>query len=559
MFAWSTFAEQEFAASRFYANVRVYPAGKPSILQVRTPGNNLLHRLSCWYDSNANYRMNEAATLEFSLPVTEPAVTAGDVTAPNEVWYYNGAAELKTKFVIQEVEIIAEGGGRSLRVRCEDYLSRLRDDAVVLSLTGDITVTQAVTSILAGQVSDVQVKLGTIDAEIASTTVRLEATDGATPMELLNEIREQVGGYFYVDSSRALQWREFSASAQTGLVFHLDWNVAGYREKRTTARIANRVYVQGAIDPDGVLVEVDSGGNNYIEDTVSQAAYGIRIHRINNRRIKTATAANLIAQQWVDDHANPPTERTLPAVDWQSLKAGQEIDTDDDPYQGVGTIGRKVKVRRPDWAPDASWSPDMEATWITGLSVDLARPWNPQVTFGVIEDDFFKEVAKLDEKTQILQAERNAFDALDDALNDPTQVPNTFLDLDDTPSSYTGQARKTVRVNSAETALEFNLDVAIVSTTKSGLGTLADPGIGEVTADTVNEGTYYWRDGATVNADWLMFTFFIQATSIANLGNPGKWMLGWVSTGADEGLYWYAPDGTANGEWKPVNHYSTSS
>ncbi|MFN3467605.1 MAG: hypothetical protein ACK4WF_07885, partial [Candidatus Brocadiales bacterium] len=109
----------------------------------------------------------------------------------------------------------------------------------------------------------------------------------------------------------------------------------------------------------------------------------------------------------------------------------------------------------------------------------------------------------------------------------------TFLSLTDTPSSYTGQAKKLVRVNAAGTALEF-LNELDSLTIKGGVNNgLVLDSFGQVnpkgTADAIN--TVYesydfkltsssWRSGAEVKRTWTIINVGHTTTDYLRIYSP---------------------------------------
>lgn len=90
----------------------------------------------------------------------------------------------------------------------------------------------------------------------------------------------------------------------------------------------------------------------------------------------------------------------------------------------------------------------------------------------------------------------------------------SFLDLTDTPSSYSGQGQKLVRVNSGETALEFVDVTGFATTALDNLSSVAINASLEVDTDNTYDlgaGVARWKDGYIVNT----FTNTVSAGILA--------------------------------------------
>lgn len=545
------------------------------MLQVRTVAGALVHRLEGWFDAQWVDKLNQPHTLRFSLSLDNPAVPDGSLESPNEIWLYNGAHELLRKFIIQETEYHIEDGAFACVVDCADHLAQLADEANdVTGSTSTRTVRQIVQSILDAQTNSRPIRMGNIVPAIADATRIVEDSEGDSLLSMLNSLREMdIGGRFMVDLNRRLNWYTMTTN-NAGLVFSLQNNLAGYTERRKHRRVYNEIFVKGMRKPDNTYVGVTGGS---VESTASQAIYGTRPFTIRSKKIKTADAATKIATKFLNDHAFPPIDRTLPAVDLETLKRGTVL-TDEEIDNEVW-VGRAVKLRIPPLVPVASYMNDTTTLNIVGITRDLVEWAKVTIEFGINDDDFFKDLADRERDTS------EAAEEPEGPLNInpetyPAEIEIAHTDLEDCAATigdegqvvvvnatgdahtYTtgGTAGQALKRNVANTGLEWGNAGILSVEDLSDLGVPTDAQLGEVTDDSPNNGLHFFPSEGDSNDDHLMVVLLKRASNKTGLGTPTGFCLGWVTTaGAEYGLWQFPPNGSANSDWQPVNLYSAAS
>lgn len=450
MFAAGQFAHFQFAGAPKINFERTIVADKPYFLQLRDSSGTLLHRLDGWFGDDYTRNINEPSRLVLTFAMSNPAVQAGDVEGPNEIWLYNGAHEIEDKLIIQKEKAIINGVRATWQVEAEGFLSQLRDEKGLISGSASpLTLDTIIGNLISGQSNSNPLSKGFIDPELAAAQRNFTGSTGKTFLSILNQLREDnIGGYFYVDEQRRLHWRKLS-TAGAAFFFHPENNLGGYTEERETKNVFNRIFVEGRIQSDGTRIGIGDAnkdgtenGNNYIEDTTSQTTYSVRPHWIVNHGITTEAQALTYAQWFLDEHKVAPVRRSMPAVDRLILKRGVTL-TDEELDKKL-RLGLAVKIRRPSIIPAAGSDSDVFTQNIVGIQRKLSAPSDVKVDFGLEQIDFFKLLAK-EEKAKADEQD-NTDDEIEDLVS--TIIPENWTDLGDTGASI-GSAGSIHQVNTA--------------------------------------------------------------------------------------------------------------
>jgi len=157
-------------------------------------------------------------------------------------------------------------------IECYDLLSQLGKELVTSYTAEDATITSIVTALLAMQVVEPNITLGTIAAGYADLTRSIKV-DGDTILRALFRLRDTVGGYIYVDNDRALQWPA-SIGEDTGQQIRYRKNLKGIERDIDYNSLVNRLYCYGAGEGSAriKLSDADGHAEDYVEDATSQGA-----------------------------------------------------------------------------------------------------------------------------------------------------------------------------------------------------------------------------------------------------------------------------------------------
>lgn len=437
----------------------------PWTLQVRTRDGVMLHRLDGWFNCQEERKINQPGTLSFSMPLEHPVVATGDLSGPNEIWTVDGAGIVQHKYVIQEERARLDLHGNTYNIRAAGYLKFLSDQRSNIPLSGAINVENVVNTIVAKFEGTPPITKGFIEPSIASAAVDAGDANVQSLLSVLNSVRKSgIGGWFELDNERAINWRNLS-TAFPEQVFQLADNLTGYEEKTQRGEIFNRIFATGGVvgpGNDKRILELGSPG--YIEDAASIATYGRRAKTINNWWIKRQGQLDAFAQNYLNEHKNPPVQRTLPAIDLSQLQ--QDPDDTTTRIESVVRLGAPVTLKPPSEIPG---SPAPFNVNVVGFTRKLDDPLAVTIEFDEEEIDIFRrlvEAIQVEGPTNILnvitqdvedlwQAIRTVVSDFEDLI-DELELPDTFLDLDDTPSAYTDAGGQIVTVNSGETGVVFD-------------------------------------------------------------------------------------------------------
>jgi len=157
-------------------------------------------------------------------------------------------------------------------VEAFDILSQLGKELVTSYEAEDATITTIVTALLAMQVIEPNITLGTIAAGYADLTRSIKV-DGDTILRALFRLRDTVGGYIYVDNDRALQWAA-SLGENKGQQIRYRKNLKGIERDIDYNSLVNRLYCYGAGEGTAriKLSDADGQDEDYVEDATSQGA-----------------------------------------------------------------------------------------------------------------------------------------------------------------------------------------------------------------------------------------------------------------------------------------------
>lgn len=553
MFGTAAFGESMFAEQAYRDMSIPFATHVPWIVQVRTRFGVMLHRLDGWFNAQEQKRINQPATFSLSIPLEHPVVGTGDLAAPNEIWILNGSSEVVSKYMIREETKRLDIRGNTYEIRGNGYLKTLAEERATSAVDLAETVEDVVDAVISAYDGTPAITKGFIEPAIANAAVDLGEGNRQSLLSVLNSVRAAgIGGWFELDDERRLNWRNLD-TAFPEQVFQLPSNLQAYEEKTRQGDVFNRIYATGgvvAIDvgvpTDRTIITLPAPG--YVEDAASIATYGRRVHQISDVRVRTQVQLIAIATAFLNDHKDPPVQRTLPAIDLSRLQQ----DSATEPIQSVVRLGASVFMKPPVEIPG---SPAPFVVIVTGYTRKLDTPLDAKIEFGEEEIDLFRRLVQaiqVEGNTNITNIINQDTEDLWQAFND-LELIETFLDLDDTPSSYSAGA--IYQANPAENALvALNIggagDILQVKTSENAVEYLGLGTVGQLLTPNSEEDEIEWVDSPYIP--------LVTGGTKGALGTPSQVSFGLITTGGDNRFMFWDAEAVAsqdNADWRDVNSY----
>jgi phage minor structural protein len=249
-------------------------------------------------------KANSAPTLSFSLPADD--AKAAYLTKAYEIKIYN---TIKSRFegiyILDDSTDKWSSSGSVIECNYSGVISQLvgEDNISYDTTSTPKTPTQIVTALLALQTNTTTpITVGTIQP----TTSFAIAVENTNILKALLEAVSYLGGRIEVDDSRALNWYTDLSTTTPTREIRYQKNMIGVTRKRDYTSLTNRLYAYGYGETEAQLTLIDAGeAHEYIEDATSQAAYGIQIKRITDKRIIHPTTLLLWAQKVLAEYKDP--------------------------------------------------------------------------------------------------------------------------------------------------------------------------------------------------------------------------------------------------------------
>lgn len=562
MFGTHAFGEAMFADQADRDMSIPFSLHTPWILQVRTREGVMLHRLDGWFNCQEERKINQPGTLSFSIPLEHPAVQTGELAGPNEIWTVDGAGIVQHKYVIQEERARLDLSGNTYNIRASGYLKFLADERGNMPLSGAVDVEDVINQVIIQFDGTPEITKGFLEPAIASAAVDLGDVNFQSLLSVLNTVRKSgIGGWFEVDNERSINWRSLT-TAFPEQVFQLPDNLTGYEEKTQRGEIFNRVFATGRVvgtGNDKTKVELPAPG--YVQDQTSIDTYGRRSKTLSSPIIATQAQLTAFAQSFLDDHKDPPVQRTLPSIDLSQLQ--QDPDNATTRIDSVVRLSAPVTLKPPVEIPG---SPVPFNVNIVGFTRTLDDPLAVTIEFDEEEVDIFRRLVQAIQEegpTNILNVINQDVEDLWQSLNqniddilqiiDDLDIPDTFLDLDDTPGSYSAGA--IYQANVAENGLSaLNLgspgDILHVGSAGNALGYLGIGGAGQLLTPNTEEDELEWVDSPYVP--------LVTGANQAALGTPAQVSFGLITASGDNRFMFWDADAVVsqvNNAWRDVNSY----
>jgi len=241
------------------------------------------------------------------------------------------------------------------RIESVGVMSQLGDEIIVSYDTGPgRTVTNLITALFAMQESANPITVGTIEPT-GIIAVEIENTDILT---FIMKLREIVGGYISVNADKELDWLN-DIGEDKGQQIRYRKNLVGIsRIIDYGAPWGNRLYCYGAGEGDAKIKLSDAEGQteDYVEDTDSQAIYGVISRALRDPSITHPDTLLAWANQKLDELSLPLTTYRINAVDlaardarfdFDKLELGSIITIIDEDLE-IDVEARVIKISRSD-------------------------------------------------------------------------------------------------------------------------------------------------------------------------------------------------------------------
>ena len=235
-------------------------------LDIRDASGNLARFVGSPINPSVRHAVNEPHTLTFACPFDDPAANA--LMGNNEIWVRDQEENISGKFRITRRSESSSAAGTLIEVEGVSYMAQLADEWLFDFTQTEQTVSTILTALIAAQVQENKITLGTISATIGNLTRSATATTSQprTILEIINVIESSLAfnSQFWVDNDRALHWLPSSEVTDEGLQIHLRSTLKSLRRTIDTASQITRLYVFGAnvkgrrirlSDEDGVSVD----------------------------------------------------------------------------------------------------------------------------------------------------------------------------------------------------------------------------------------------------------------------------------------------------------------
>lgn len=281
-------------------------AAKAYRLSVHEPDGTVLWLIGEWYGGQRWARLNEPETIQFN--VTGDFEGVDDLAFPNEIWLRQGTSStVLQKFVILAVTE-GQAGHRWIQVEAQSLLGQLgRERGCSYATSGATAVSTIVSDLLTGyQAYGYPITVGTIESAYGTPTIELTLEE-ASLLDALNRIRAAVGGYFWVDTSRALHWKAVPGSDDDRWI-RVGHNARQIRRRTDATNIITRLVGYGyGVTPDTRLTSTQ-------DDAAAQAIYGVVKGAFHAPGIRDQDTLDLVTTERLARVSTPQVSHHVEAI-----------------------------------------------------------------------------------------------------------------------------------------------------------------------------------------------------------------------------------------------------
>ena len=289
----------------------------------------LLDEITDWFKGRLSFQLDEASTLEFTVPGTSDNVAY--LVPENRIQVRDRFGFLLECFEIQSGTKRRKGDAIYFDAKLHSAIVQLGKEPVLEFTTGvdadfvpeTMTVAAIVTALLDLQVQSPPISLGRIDDAIGNYEIAFTVTGGGTTsiLQAIKDIQAilpiELAGHFFVDGKRRLRW-QLAVGSHRGETIEVGAGLQGIEYSIRYDDMITRLYLYGEGDDPATRVKLTDEGadeaEEYIEsDTVG--TWGVKPLVKVDKRIKWPQTLLEVAQRVIEEFKNPAIEIRLNALD----------------------------------------------------------------------------------------------------------------------------------------------------------------------------------------------------------------------------------------------------
>ena len=282
---------------------------------------------------NREKKINQTPTISLSLPADDDKAIY--LTSAYDLKIYNTVkARWEDLWILDDVTESWNASGSIMQANYSGAMAQLVEENIPeLYDTGVTphTPTTIITELLAYQKKTPAITVGTIQP----TTTFAFAIENTNILSAILKCVDYLGGYIEVDEDRHLNWYN-EPSGNPVREIRYQKNMKGVTRKRDFTNVWNRVYAYGYGETEAQVTLIDAGETyEYIENSTSQTANGIKIKRITDKRIIHPATLLKWAQLFLATYKDPAYTYTVDVVnlaehsdfdfDYENLEVGQIV------------------------------------------------------------------------------------------------------------------------------------------------------------------------------------------------------------------------------------------
>jgi len=338
---------------------------------------------------------SSAPSVSISIPLTEDKTKYISPAYFLKIWNETTQAYEHSVFELCDPDIEDSSGSLKITATYQGILTRLSGEDIDAYDTGSAGTSfeTVITELLAFQLNTPAITLGTIEP-VQTVALSVESTN---IYAALNAVRDAFGGWFEVDPDLKLNWYADNTNDPEREI-RRSKNLKSLTYTPSYTSVVNRVYAYGKGESDARITLLDAGeAHEYIEDTASQAIYGIKAKRYVDKSITHPITLLAYANRILAEYKTPPYQYSVDVV---NLAEVNEYD------YTLESLGLDTRVR----VIDDLLSVDVN-TSIVSMSVDLLNPSEITIELSTVKtdlSDLFKDVLTVQNINQSVAAQISA-------------------------------------------------------------------------------------------------------------------------------------------------------
>ena len=363
-------------------------------LETRDSANKLKGVLKEAYSCRYVQVGNEPSRLVFSYPAD--GIFASEIKRANLVWLKNEAGSILDKFHLQTKHSArSQDGFAYYEVDYQSLACQLADEIIDnIDVRGfaDKTIAYVISYLFTNyQMNANPISVGSIDAVIGDKECEVVG-ENVSILELIKEMWDATGGYYYVDKDRKFYWK-VTIGEDKGQQLRYAKNLKGIERVEDYSSIVTRLYYYGAgissnREQNKLNLKDDAAQLNYYLDSDTQGDYDIIPKSLTNFTIYSGDVLLAVAQQYLADHKNPIISYRINFADLSEFPEGISFDK--------LQLGSKVKVIDEDLGIDVE-------TYIVKIDKNLDHPENTEVELCSVLIEIIDEFVSVHRKQGLLE------------------------------------------------------------------------------------------------------------------------------------------------------------